>query len=172
MPSRFLTIVISIDPLDRNRAMPRWPAPDGVWIETRRHMEALIAERGGGRLIVMPCFAEEVFDLVRPPLAALVIDTEHSYEPQVRQIDAWAPLVRDGGVIVFDDFDMEPVASAWRDCEYRRARQWLTCETFESLGIVRVAPQPRPVAQEAEQRICNPEGAGSSLAGPINEVSP
>lgn len=130
-------LVICIDPLNRNKAMPRWPCPDGVWIETRRHMVDRVTA-APSRLIVVPCFAEEVFGLVKLPLGALVIDTEHSYEPTLRQIDEFAPLVKVGGAVILDDYDLEPVSSAWRDSKWRHDAAGLTEETFSSLLLARV----------------------------------
>ena len=139
------SLVVAVDPLARNRHMPTWPTPGAVHVDTLAHMRRLVAENAN-RLIVFQGWAEEIAGLFRAPIDALIIDTEHSYDPTIRQVDVFAPLVRDGGVIILDDYDLEPVASGWRDSQFAKARPWLTVDTLESIAVVRVGSKPKPDA--------------------------
>ena len=142
-------LVVAIDPLHRNGWMPSWPEPacDGLYLDSHRHMAKLVAEYPQ-RLVVFPVFSAEVFTLFRRKVDALVIDADHSYQSTKNEIDAFAPLVPFGGVIVLDDFDMEPVSSAWRDSEYRRVRPWLVPEVTQSIAVVRVVQEPPQLPPE------------------------
>lgn len=135
-------IVVCIDPLHRNGWMPRWPTPDGLHLDSHAHMADLVAEFHY-RLIVVPAFSREMYKLFRRAVDVLMIDSDHSYQSTKEELDAFGPLVRDGGVIILDDFDLEPVATAWRDCTFRSQRPYLMMETYNSLGFVKVVSKER-----------------------------
>ena len=151
-------LVVSIDPLHRNGWMPRWPVSEGMVLDAPTYMAQLVREHPQ-RLLVFPVFSNEVFRLFRRNVDVLFIDADHSYQSTLNEIDAFAPLVNDTGWLILDDFDLEPVASAWRDSKFRQARPWLVMDTFESLGYVHV------VKQEAN----NPPAIEGT---PVSDVAP
>lgn len=134
-------LVHAIDPLHRNGWMPMWPAPDGLRLDTHAYMAKLVSEHPQ-RLMVFPCYSHEMFKLFRRWVDVLFIDADHSYKSTRDEIDAFAPLVHDTGYIILDDYDLEPVSSAWRDSAFRAQRPWLNVSTVESLGIIHVVQKP------------------------------
>lgn len=134
-------LVIAIDPLHRNGWMPRWPDPGGVILDSHAYMASLVAEYPQ-RLVVFPVFSNEVFKLFRRSVDVLVIDADHSFASTMNEIDAFASLVNDTGWLVLDDFDLEPVRSAWEKSRFYRDRPWLHMGVKESLGICNIVQQP------------------------------
>jgi hypothetical protein len=133
-------IVIAIDPLHRNGWMPRWPDPAGLLLDSHAYMSQLVKEYPH-KLIVVPAFSQEMFKLFRRQIDVLMIDSSHSYQDTKNEIEAFASLVRDNGVIILDDFDLEPVHTAWDNSDYRKSKPWLVVEQIRSVGIAKLVPQ-------------------------------
>ena len=134
-------LVVAIDPLHRNGWMPHWPDPEGVILDSHAYMSRLVAEYPQ-RLIAFSCFSNEVFKLFRRSVDVLFIDADHSYQSTMNEIDAFAPLINDTGWLVLDDFDLEPVRSAWEKSKFHRDRYWLHMGQKQSLGICNIVQKP------------------------------
>lgn len=60
-----------------------------------------------------PVLASEIAK--RGPIDLLFIDTDHTAEQVSAEMALYGPLVRSGGIILFDDIRMHPCISAWWD---------------------------------------------------------
>lgn len=132
-------IVVAIDPLHRNGWMPRW-SDDNAILDSHAYMGNLVKEFPH-KLVVIPAFAQEMFRLFRREVDVLMIDSSHAYQDTKNEIEVFALLVRNGGVIILDDYDLDPVNTAWRDSDYLKKKPWLVVEQVKSIGIIKLVPE-------------------------------
>lgn len=78
--------------------------------EVRESFEVQLRKvRLWGRVVQVQAFsvdAAKVYD--GPPIGLLFIDGDHSYRAVRADFEAWSPLLADGAVVAFDDFDTKP----------------------------------------------------------------